>query len=199
MRVSRAIGTCVTLVLALAALLACSSKGSSFVNSNELESSGPLGSSTGSPQPSVPSFADDFKKKFEGKKMDLDFAGFVQGDCPAEDTKYMSKTFGGGWTMSVSPGTGSAVSVKLEPLPNSPFGSTLAGTIASTGVLDARGDSTTSFTHLVLQLPIVLTGPSTPLTGSADVKLHFVGQPAIGTKTGDCAGQYKVTGMVSSP
>jgi hypothetical protein len=180
--------------------LACSSKGSSFVgNPNELESSGPLGSSTGSPQPSVPSFADEFKKKFEGKKVDLDFAGFVQGDCPAEDTKYMSKTFGGGWMMSVSPGTALGVSVKLEPLPTSPFGSTLTGTIRSTGDLDASGDSTTSFTHLMLKLPLTLTGNSTPLTGSADVKLHFIGQPAIGTKTGDCAGQYKVTGMISQP
>ena len=112
----------------------------------------------------------------------------------------MTHTFSGGWMIDVSSSTVPRVqSVNLLPLPTSPFGVPLNGTIGATGILDASGDSKIEFLHLLLNIPLSPIDAPTPVTGSAEVKLHFLDSPVAGTVAGDCAGTYTATGMLALP
>ena len=138
-----------------------------------------------------------------GASAELQFGGFALGACPASDVQYMGKSFSGGWKIAEGPaGVPTDESVNMLALPSSPFGNALNGKIGPTGRLDVGGDSSIEFMHLMLDVPRIPPGTiAAPVnvTGSADVKLHFTGTPALGTVTGDCEATYQATGTIDPP
>ena len=138
-----------------------------------------------------------------GTSAELQFSNLRLGNCPAADAQYIGSSFSGGWRIAVQASSSpSDQSVNMLALPSSPFGVAMNGTIGPTGSLDVSGDSSIQSMRLRLELPRIPAGnlaAAIAVTGSADVSLHFVGSPNIGTVTGDCSGTYAVAGTISPP
>jgi hypothetical protein len=154
-------------------------------------------------QPAPAAVVKPYGLGLEGASAELKFAGFVAGTCPAGNLKFMSPMFSGGWKIGdTSAAAPTDQSVSMVGLPTSPFAVAMNGKIGPTGALDVNGDSSIEFVHLMLAVPPIPPGKlQMPLnvTGSADVRLHFIGNPAIGTVTGDCGGTYQATGTIAPP
>jgi hypothetical protein len=165
---------------------------------------GPFGSkATGAPGATAPAVVRAYGLGLTGASAELSFSAMVLGTCPPPDAKYMGTMFTGGWKIAESGAASTAdQSVNMLALPTSPFGVAMNGKIGSKGALDVRGDSSIEFMHLILEVPTIPPGPlKAPIqvTGTADVRLHFTGTPAIGTVTGDCGATYQTGGTISPP
>jgi hypothetical protein len=172
---------------------------------------GPFGSSTGTgggtdhtpstvatQPPAPPASVGQFGLGLNNFTVELSFSGLSFTSCPATLQADIPPTFGGGWEFTTTQGaTGHPVNVTLSPLPTSPFGDFIDGTISSRGVLTATGDGPYDRLTLTLMLPSALSaGKATtliPVTGSATVQSHFA-------SGGECTESWsKVTGTVSPP
>ena len=152
--------------------------------------------------PAAPATAKAFGTSLDNSNAELKFDHFVLGACPPQDAKYTAPTFTGGWHTAVMPGAGNLQAANMVGLPTSPFAVAMNGTIDPTGLLDVRGDSNIENMRLRVMVPRPPAGPlrmPVNVTGTADVALHFTGQPAIGTVTGDCNATYQVTGTFAAP